>query len=464
MKKYLGNQADTEEGHSLFHVCNSLVLSKGLLYISTMPKGEVEGVLAFLVPTSQHTTALNGVHHDAGHQGQQRTLALAQKHFWWPMMAEDCRALVWGCLRCCAFEGVVPKAPLCPIRAHAPLELVHVDFTSMESTMELNKPPSIKNVLVITDHFTHYALAIVTKDQTVTTMVRVLYERFITVFGTSAKLLNNKGANFTSVLVEELCAMFGIQKCQTTAYHPQCNGQVECFHQTLFKKVQWEQHLLELLQVYNSTRSAVTGYLLHYLMFGRCPHLPMDFYFPTRGAHVCSCHVPTYVEEVRRCFKEAYIEVHLQTNSKVDRQKQYYNRATSTMQLMQDDVLMKLDAFQGKRKAKDRWSEAEYVVVCQVTDEVRDDGGNIKVAHHNRPFLVAPAREDAMPLEASESVSDEGVTQSALAELTPLEWRSEIPESEVDEVLTQYLTSHVPLGWIDGILWPLPSVALQPTL
>ena len=174
LKKYLGNQVDMEEGHALFRICNSLVLSKGLLYISTMPKGEVEGVLAFLVPSSQCTAALNDVHCDAGHQGQQRTLALAQERFWWPVMVEDCKTLVRGCLRCRAFEGVVPKAPLCPIRAHAPLELVHVDFTSVESTMELNKPPSIKNILVITDHFMRYALAVIMKDQTAKSIARVL--------------------------------------------------------------------------------------------------------------------------------------------------------------------------------------------------------------------------------------------------------------------------------------------------
>ena len=128
----------------LFRMRNSLVLSKGLLYMSTTPKGEMEGVLAFLVPSSQCTAVLNGIHHDAGHQGQQRTLALAQDHFWWPMMVKDCKALLRGCPRCHAFEGVIPKAPLCPIRVHTPLELVHVDFTSVESTMELDKPPSIK--------------------------------------------------------------------------------------------------------------------------------------------------------------------------------------------------------------------------------------------------------------------------------------------------------------------------------
>ena len=111
-------------------------------------------------------------------------LALAQEYFWWPMKVEDCKALVKGCPRCCTFEGVIPKAPICHIRVHTPLELVHVDFTSVESTMELNKLPSVKNVLVITDHFTCYTLAVVTKDQTAKTIAKVLYKWFITVFGT----------------------------------------------------------------------------------------------------------------------------------------------------------------------------------------------------------------------------------------------------------------------------------------
>ena len=137
------------------------------------------------------------------------------------------------------------------------------------------------------------------------------------------------------------------------------------------KKAQWEQHLPELLQAYNSAISAVAGYSRHYLMFGRHPRLPVDFYFPIRGAHVRSRSVLAYVEEVRKHFKEAYAEVHLQTNSKADRQKLYYDRVTSTVQLMLGDiVLMKLDMFQGKRKVKDQWSEAEYMVVRQVTDDV----------------------------------------------------------------------------------------------
>ena len=100
LKECLGVEAEAEQGKMFFCICNSLVWNKGLVYVSTTPKGKTEGVLAFVIPLGQCQMALNGVHHDAGHQGQQRTLAVAQKIFWWPMMAEDCNTIVRGCLHC----------------------------------------------------------------------------------------------------------------------------------------------------------------------------------------------------------------------------------------------------------------------------------------------------------------------------------------------------------------------------
>ena len=79
-----------EQGKMFFCIHNSLVLNKGLMYVNTTPKGETEGVLAFVIPVGQCRLVLNGVHRDASHQGQQQTLALTQERFWWAMMAEDC--------------------------------------------------------------------------------------------------------------------------------------------------------------------------------------------------------------------------------------------------------------------------------------------------------------------------------------------------------------------------------------
>ena len=231
------------------------------------------------------------------------------------------------------------------------------------------------------------------------------------------------------------------------------------------KKAQWEQHLLELLQAYNSTQSAVTGFLPHYLMFRRHPHLPVDYYFPT-----VSVFVSTYVTEVRRRFKEAYAEAHLQMNCKAEKQKWYYNRTTSTVQLLPGDmVLMKNDAYHGKQKVKDRWSETEYVFVHQVADgiptyEVKDEAGNVKNIHCNQLFLVPTPVGAVTPLGAGVPLSEENVAQSTLAECTSLEVESDSPEGSVDGADTLSPTSRVPLGWVGGVLWPLLLVAPRPTI
>ena len=114
LKKYLGDNVDIEKGRALLCMCNSLVLSKGLLYVSTTPNGEAEGILAFLVPTGQHRKALNGVHCDISYQVQQRTLALTQERFWWLMMVHDCQALVQGCQCCHVFEEQSLRLPCVP--------------------------------------------------------------------------------------------------------------------------------------------------------------------------------------------------------------------------------------------------------------------------------------------------------------------------------------------------------------
>ena len=142
----------------------------------------------------------------------------------------------------------------------------------------------------------------------------------------------------------------------------------------------------------------------------------------------------------------------------------------STMQLVPGNVvLMKNDVYQGKWKVKDRWSDTEYVVVCQVTDgvpayEVKDEGGNIKTIHCNQLFLVATPMEAIMPLGAGASISEENIAQSTLVEHTLLQVESNLPEGSVDGTDTLSPTSRVLLGWVGGVLWSLPSVAPRPTI
>ena len=222
-----------------------------------------------MVLKMHQTAVMNECHRDTGHQGCKHALSLLQEHFWWPGMAKWMRQVIKACKCCLQYEGGTPKAPLCPIVATAPLDLLHVDFTSIETMMELNQLPRVANVLVFQDHFTKHVLAYVTPDQTVKTITKFLYEGYISIFGALAKLLSDRGTSFTSSIIEELCKILGIQGLKTMPYHPQTNGLVERLHQMIMhmigelgedKKANWPSHLAEIVHAYNSTQSAVTGY------------------------------------------------------------------------------------------------------------------------------------------------------------------------------------------------------------
>ena len=121
------------------------------------------------------------------------------------------RQVIKACKCCLQYEGGTPKAPLCPIVATIPLDLLHVDFTSIETTMELDQSPRVANILVIRDHSTKHVLAYVTPDQTAKTVAKFLYGDYISIFGALARLLSDRGISFTGSIIEEMCKILGVQ-------------------------------------------------------------------------------------------------------------------------------------------------------------------------------------------------------------------------------------------------------------
>ena len=131
----------SKEGWMVWRNCQNFTSIQGTHYLCSTPEGEDEDLLLFIVPKVHWTATLNECHQDAGHQGHDCTLSLLQEHFWWPGMAKQMRQVIKACRHCLQYEGSTPKAPFCLIVATAPLDLLHVNFTSIETTMELDKSP-----------------------------------------------------------------------------------------------------------------------------------------------------------------------------------------------------------------------------------------------------------------------------------------------------------------------------------
>ena len=259
--------------------------------------------MLLVLPQSFRKQALQGCHDDLGHLGIEQTIDLLRDQFYWPGMIEDMIRHIKQCERCLRFKAVPDKTPLENVDATYPMELVHMDYL----TIETNEGGKDVYILVIKDHFTWYAQGIVRCSQTAKCTAYNLWDKFIVHYGLPEKIVTNQGHNFESDLLKTLCEITQIKKIRTSGYHPQTNGQCECFNATLINmlgtlpekpKSTWREQVPTLGHAYNCPRNNATGFSLYYLMFGRKPHLSINILFGTNTADLRG-NSTTYIEDLK---------------------------------------------------------------------------------------------------------------------------------------------------------------------
>ena len=107
-------------------------------------------------------------------------------------MAVQMQKTISSCKWCIQHSSsTCAKVSMQPITVTAPLELLYMDFASIETSMELGQPPNMVNVLVFCNHFTKHIMAYVIPDQTAKTVAKFLQQGYISIFGASARLLTD---------------------------------------------------------------------------------------------------------------------------------------------------------------------------------------------------------------------------------------------------------------------------------
>lgn len=119
--------------------------------------------------------ALTSLHDDMGHLVTERTLDLTRSRFYWPKMAKSVEEMI-KTSECCVKRKTPPEraAPLVNIVTSKPLKLVCMDFLSPEPDQS-----NTKDILVITHHFTRYAVTIPTRNQKVQTVAKCIWDNFL---------------------------------------------------------------------------------------------------------------------------------------------------------------------------------------------------------------------------------------------------------------------------------------------
>ena len=290
-----------------------LVMRNGLLHrVSTSQAGERTHQL--VLPAEFRAALLKSMHDELGHFGVERTTNMLRSRFFWPKMAVVVEEYIRNCGECVLRKTPCQRvAPLHQIVSTGPMDLVCIDFLSMEPDSK-----GISNVLVITDHFTRYTQAVPTKNQKALTVAKVLVEKYFVHYGLPTRIHSDQERDFESRLIKETLKILGIRKSHTTPYHPQGNPQPERFNRTLLsmlgtlsqeEKWQWSQQVVHLVHAYNSTKCDATGYSPYFLMFGREAQLPVDVCFGTRpdekGEHQHSSYVAKLKEDLQKAYRMA---------------------------------------------------------------------------------------------------------------------------------------------------------------
>lgn len=139
-------------------------------------------------------------------------------------------------------------------------------------------------ILVISDYATRYPEAIPLRSITTPKIIQALIQLFSR-FGIPGEILTDQGTNFTSRLMGQLNTQLGIKAVRTTPYHPQTDGLVERFNQTLKNMLRkfvadtgkdWDKWLPFVLFAYREVPQASTGFSPFELLYGWQVQGPLD--------------------------------------------------------------------------------------------------------------------------------------------------------------------------------------------
>lgn len=172
-----------------------------------------------------------------GHLGIRKTCQKILNDFFWPGLKQDVTKHINSC-HVCQVVGKpnqpIPPYPLQPIQVPCePFQKIIIDCVGpLPKTTKGNQ-----YILTVMCPTTRYPEAFPLKNISAKSICKNLVHMFTT-FGIPQEVQSDRGSNFTSELFSKVLQELGITQTLSTAYHPESQGALECWHQTLKSMLQ----------------------------------------------------------------------------------------------------------------------------------------------------------------------------------------------------------------------------------
>ena len=360
----------------LFHMKDRLFFDKcDVLKSHTIINGLEYKVV--VLPLHKLPFVLNLLHDDSGHLGVERVCRLFQRRFYLNGYISLIGDWIQSCPRClCKKSPVHRQAELGRVTASRPFEVLSMDYLKLDKNEN-----GYQKVLVVTDVFTKFSFAFPTKNETAYITARLLVDNIFNVFGIPSKLLSDRGRNFESDVIKQLCDIMGIKKVFTCPYSPKSDAICERFNRTLIsmigtltkdQRAQWHKYLPHLVSVYNNTQHSSTNFSPYELVFGRKSRLPVDVMLGTTPEDNVFPNVKDYVKQLQTKLELSWnIARENSTISHKSNKDRYDKRVKSTFLKVGDHVLVKNVGIKGEHKLDPIWLPEPYVIIRQIKGNTR---------------------------------------------------------------------------------------------
>ncbi len=168
----------------------------------------------------------------SGHLGVTKTFHRVSKYYFWPglksAVSDFCRSCD-VCQRSGKPNQKIPSAPLYPIPVLSePFERLIIDCVGPLPKSKTGH----QYILTVMCCATRYAEAIPLRSIKAPLIVKELV-KFCTTFGLPREIQTDQGSNFTSKVFAQTLTELGVTHKMSSAYHPESQGALERFHQTL---------------------------------------------------------------------------------------------------------------------------------------------------------------------------------------------------------------------------------------
>ena len=324
-----------------------------------------------VLPKSYHHLVFEELHNKMGHLGSEKVVELARKRFYWPYMQRDIEFYIRKRCRCIMSKkpNAPEKAPLVPVNATFPFEMVSIDFLHLDRCKG-----GYEYALIVCDHFTRFVQIFPTKNKSAKAAAEQIFNKFILNYGFPRRIHHDQGKEFNNNLFDRLHKLTKIAASRTTPYHPMGDGQPERMNRTLInmlkclsadEKNNWKDHLAKLAFAYNSTVNKTTGFSPFYLMFGRESRLPIDLMFEMEFGNRNKGSYDTFVYNWENAMNQAVkiARQHIDVGKKSN-ERAYNRKVRGNKILVGDHVLLRNHKQRGGTgKLRSYWEDVVYEVV-----------------------------------------------------------------------------------------------------